>query len=348
MFRPIQITCQGRAKALPCLLLAAWAYCQFRAVAYAADIKKEQAPLVVQKINNPNNAGASEKLELGEMLFFNGNPKAAIKVFKEAIQLNADLYQAHFDLASLYQQMGNLNGAIDEYREIVRLRSKDGDAHFTLGMLLKERGDLNEAITNLKAALALSQGGSADLESTLAFTLLANENLSEALARFDHLLNSGPKVTDPDLILGKAMVLFKMQKVEESLREIDQALSVRPIYPAAHNLKGDLFYAGDKKNEAIQEYCQAIVEDPRFSQAYLSLGNLYLKDKQFTSARDIFQKAERLNPNDKNILYGLAYSLENCGDIKAAIEKFQSVLGFENDPRQRSAVEAHLTELTGH
>lgn len=322
--------------------------CQDFAGAYAEESQSPVVPRRTAKSKTNNNALAAEKVELGEMLYFNANPKAAEKAFNQAVALDPDLYQAHFDLASLYQQLGNLEGAISQYREIVRLHNKERDAYFTLGMLLKDHGDLKEAIVNLETALALpSKVQETDTENMLAFTLISDEKPSEALSHFDHLLDSGEKAKQPDWILGKAMALYKLNKVAEASAEIDHALSLRPNYPAAHNLKGDFLSSSGSKDEAIKEYSKSIQDDPLFYQGYLSLGNLYLKDKQFALARDIFLKGEKIKPDDKNILYGLAYALENCGDLKTAVEKYQTVLAIEKNPSERATIEAHLRELNG-
>jgi tetratricopeptide (TPR) repeat protein len=300
----------------------------------------------VSKAIESNKRLALEKVELGEMLFFNGNPKAALKAFKEAILLNPDLYQAHADLATFYQQNSRLSDAVSEYREIVRLHPKERDAYVTLGNLLREQGDLNAAIDSFKTALSLPvKEHDTDTESALAFALLSNENLEEALDHFDRLLASGEKAKQCNWLLGKAMALFKLNKREDASKEIDRALSIKPNYPAAHNLKGDLLYASDRKDDAINEYSQAILEDPLFADGYLSLGNLFLKEKEFKAARDILEKGEKIKPADKNILYGLAYALENCGDVKAAIEKYQAVLAIESKASEKAIIEEHLTQL---
>lgn len=328
------------------ILVVMFVGCQYFNRVTAEDAKTAVVPDAMPKENGNNAALAGEKLELGEMLFFNGNPKAAVKAFNEAISLNPDLYQAHLDLASLYQEIGNLDGAIIESREVVRLRKHDRAAYLSLALLLREHGDLNEAITNLERALALpSKVKETDTENMLAFTLMSNEKPSEALLHFDHLIVSGAKDKQPDWMLGKAMALYKLNKVAEASSEIDRALSFRANYPAAHNLKGDIFSASGRQDEAIKEYSQAIQEDPLFYQSYLSLGNLYLKDKQFSLARDIFLKGEKIKPDDKYILYGLAYALENCGDVKNAVEKYQSVLAIEKDPHERATIKSHLREI---
>jgi Tfp pilus assembly protein PilF len=351
----------GRAKALPyflpvttklsaslILVLIALTSCQDCNRVNAEEPKVQMAPHAVPKKTKNDTALATEKLELGEMLFFNGNPKAAAKAFSEAIAIDPDLYQAHFDLASLYQQMGNLPGEISQYREIVRLHNKERDAYFTLGLLLRENGDLTEAITNLETALTLpSKVQETDTEDVLAFALISNGNAAAALIHFDHLLESGGKAKQTDWILGKAMALFKLNKETEASLEIDRALSLKPNNPAAHNLKGDILSASGRKDEAVKEYSRAIEDDSLFCQGYLSLGNLYLKDKQFSLARDVFLKGEKIKPDDKNILYGLAYALENCGDVKTAMEKYQAVLSLEKSPQERATIQAHLTELSG-
>lgn len=48
-----------------------------------------------------NKSAANEKLELGELMIYNGNRKAGILALEQAVQLNPDLLQAHTDLANV-------------------------------------------------------------------------------------------------------------------------------------------------------------------------------------------------------------------------------------------------------
>ncbi len=48
---------------------------------------------------------AKVKLEAGEMLLFNGNPRGAEELFESAVQDNPNSIQAHVDLATVYSRL---------------------------------------------------------------------------------------------------------------------------------------------------------------------------------------------------------------------------------------------------
>src|SRR5262249_45875777 len=99
------------------------------------------------------------------------------------------------------------------------------------------------------------------------------------------------------------------------------------------------------KEQAVGEYKQAIVDDDKFAQAYLSLGNLYLKEGKFQDSKDVFIKAAKTIPGKKDILYGLAFSLEQLGDIPSALAVYQRAVEQESDPEKAADIKNHMVGL---
>ena len=58
--------------------------------------------------------------------------------------------------ASRSRNKGDLDGAIAEYREALRLNPNDDEAHFNLGVALGKKGDWDGAIAEYREALRLN------------------------------------------------------------------------------------------------------------------------------------------------------------------------------------------------
>jgi tetratricopeptide (TPR) repeat protein len=300
--------------------------------------------------NSPGNKNASDKtlsademLELGEFHFFNGNPSAAIKAFNQAIAVNPDLLQAHMDLANLYSQQGNLAGAIEHYREALRIKPKQKGIYLLLGQLLSAQGDPAGAVNAYEQESQLTNKSPA-VESALAYALVSKGDYKQAVEHFEELTKKQPH--NFDLCLGLAMALAKDGKQQEALAELDSVLKQKPNLAEAHNLRGDIYCLGNEKDKAIEAYKQSIAIDEKFAQGYLSLGNLYLEEKDFTSARDIFSTAVQKAPPNRDIFYGLGFAQEKLGSIKASMEAFEKALKLETDPKQAETIREHLAELS--
>jgi tetratricopeptide (TPR) repeat protein len=100
-----------------------------------------------------------------------------------------------------------------------------------------------------------------------------------------------------------------------------------------------------EKEKAIADYKRAIEEDDHFAQSYLSLGNLYLEDGNFQASKDIFFKAAKKTHSNKDILYGLAFSLEQTGELSQALTTYGQALKLEHDPEKAATIKTHMAEL---
>jgi Flp pilus assembly protein TadD len=78
---------------------------------------------------------------------------------------------------------------------------------------------------------------------------------------------------------------------------LKKAIEIRPLWPVPHNNLAGLYLVQGRKKEAVQNYRAAIKADPENPAAYLALGVLYEKDKEFQNAIKIYEQALKENPD---------------------------------------------------
>jgi tetratricopeptide (TPR) repeat protein len=82
----------------------------------------------------------------------------AIKEFQEAIRLNADYPEAHFNLGHAFRDLGRLEESIKEYREALRLKKDYPEALYNLGLLLLQQGQFVQAAEAFRRGHSLASG----------------------------------------------------------------------------------------------------------------------------------------------------------------------------------------------
>lgn len=75
-----------------------------------------------------------------------------IRKHKERLQEFPDDAEAHFYLATAYEEKGRLLEAIAEFKETLRLNPKSAQSHFNLGILYAKTDDGENAILHILKA----------------------------------------------------------------------------------------------------------------------------------------------------------------------------------------------------
>jgi lipopolysaccharide biosynthesis regulator YciM len=94
----------------------------------------------------------ASKMQLAQLLYFNGNVDGAINAFLYAASLNPNAFEPHLSLVNLYVQRGEVDKAIEHCYEGIRIKPKNKDLHLVLGNLLRTQGKLTEALEEIQKA----------------------------------------------------------------------------------------------------------------------------------------------------------------------------------------------------
>jgi tetratricopeptide (TPR) repeat protein len=295
---------------------------------------------VVQAAEHPRKA--SDFLQLGQMLEYNGNFDAAISAYQKAAALAPKLVEPHQSLARLYAKTGHLQSAIDEYTSIGEGADHDPAASLDLATTLRSAGRAKESVLILQSICRKPHQG-LDPERELGFALLEAGEYLEAAKQFKRLITQKPEQTSD--YLGLAIAQFHNGEPISAEESIKRVLQTNPNDANAYCLLGDLEKASSNRLKAVVHYQQAISIAPTLQQAYLSLGNLYLEDGRLDQSAQIFEQAIRTCPPSADIYLGLAVNREKQGDLKKAIQLYERAFTLETNQEQRESIHAKLKEL---
>ncbi|HEX6804668.1 MAG TPA: tetratricopeptide repeat protein [Terriglobales bacterium] len=144
--------------------------------------------------------------------------------------------------------------AISKLRRVIELDPNMMRAYNNLGLCYDSLGQFDEAIQSFTRAIELNrkqEHPSAWPPLNLAVSLISLNRLDEALARLHEALSYNPQFPQAQYRLG--FVLEKQRKFEEAIAPLQRAVELDPSYPEPHYTLARIYQRQGKREEAQQE-----------------------------------------------------------------------------------------------
>ena len=150
----------------------------------------------------------------------------------------------------------------------------------------------------------------------------SGENM-ESLRYLEEALTLAP--FDPALWNNLGNVLHALGRTNESAEAYQRAISIRPDYAEACYNLANRCVDMNLPERAIELFQRAIRFRPTYGEAYHNLGDALLNQGQFSEAEQAFRRAIELMPQDGSAYFGWAKSRKFSGDDLPAIEKIEAL-----------------------
>ena len=156
-----------------------------------------------------------------------GDPRMLLQaaLAQHDVENNPADFEAHYNLAAMFQAEGKLNRAADEYQAALRLRPEDAVANNAMGSVLLAEGQPDQAGAFLQAALK-TRPDYFDAHYNLGNALAAKDDFEDASKQFLLALQARPDDADAEANLGSA--LAELGKFSEAKMHFEHALQVDP------------------------------------------------------------------------------------------------------------------------
>lgn len=116
----------------------------------------------------------------------------------------------------------------------------------------------------------------------------------------------------PNAVLRQGVTAYKEGNFDLAIQKFKEAAKEKELKIIAGYNLGAAYYKKGMLDSAINVVQRVAVEDddPTLQQmAWYNLGNAFLQQNNHAKAVDAYKKALKLNPNDENARYNLAYAL---------------------------------------
>ncbi len=188
-------------------------------------------------------------------------------------------------MAYIYFQEGRWDKAIEEYKKLISLDPEDTNAHNMLGDVYVKKGAIREAFEEYnRVSTDLSTRGQTEK------VIIVNKKI----ASLDPTLLPADAQKKQSLIKQtfKAENAMEHGDMESAIGALSEVIKLDPDNLAAYSKLGDLFEKNGRFEEAVKEY--------------LVLGEVFLKNRLYKKAQEMFQKVVQLEPNNTDARVNLA------------------------------------------
>jgi len=272
------------------------------------------ADLAYQKAFQRNALSADGWVAWGDVLYLNGNPEGAARIWEDALKEQDPSEKLYSRLSQVYKEQRDYSRAAENLQKYVSLHRDDASAHYRLGLLLTLT-DPNEALSELINASqldpqlgptvetlrsALNQASLTD-SSSARFVLIGRglglvQEWELARVTFEYAVKADKENAEAWAWLGEA----KQQASEDGAADLEQAYQLNPSSSTVRGLRGLYFQRTGNFREALKEYQAAARLDGENPAWQVSMGEMYLKLGDLIRALQAYQAATALAPDDSN------------------------------------------------
>jgi tetratricopeptide (TPR) repeat protein len=228
-------------------------------------------------------------LESGKRYAADGKLKEATIQFSNALKVDHNFAEAHYELSKVFLKQGSMLPAYAELMRTVDLQPSNVQARIELGSMLVAAHELDRATEQAKAVLAI-QANNADAYALLANIAARKGDRPEAIAQIQHAISLDPSKSNYHSMLGllqlgdPATASAGEEDIRKAVSLDPKSVSPRLILASLLERKGDM--AGAEENLK-----GAIAADPKNEIARVTLADLYQRQGNAAKAEETLRQA---------------------------------------------------------
>jgi tetratricopeptide (TPR) repeat protein len=169
----------------------------------------------------------------------------------------------------------------------------------------------------------------AGAHNNMGFALAQTGRLEEAIRQYEQALRIKPDLTEAHYNLGVA--LGQAGQMQEAIKHLEQAVRMEPDYPDAHYNLGAALEQMGRIEAAIGHYEQALRIKPDYAEAHCNLGTALWLAGRMPEAIEHWEQAVRMEPDYPDAHYNLGVALMQSGRIPDAIGHYEQALRVKPD-----------------
>lgn len=261
-----------------------------------------------------------------------GDFEEAEKNFRRALDLDAELVEAHHSLAVLLTRTERAAEAVPYFERVLKADPGDVKTLNALGVALQQLKKLDDARRHYERALEEDPWNHKVLNN-LGILLFEKKEFAEAKECYERSVDIEPRFADAHFNLGRlALVLRRAPDAQKHFRE---AIAIRPNHLEALCALGELYETEGRVDASVENYDTVLSFDPRHAKAHYNRGRLAEKQKDTVEAEKHYKSAIESDPDYARAHNNLGRLYAQQGNIAEAASHFRRAV--ELDPNDSAA-----------
>lgn len=269
------------------------------------------------------------RFNLGRAQMVLGHVEQARTQFQEAAKLQKDYIAPRLALAQLnYYYRHDWGQALQYSDEALQIDPRNLPARLMRSTALAAVGNKEQARKELAETLK-EYPNSREAHVQIGLLDLDEKRYQDAENEYRQLYQQNPD--EIRAIQGLAETYAKEGQVPKAIDLLQKELAKHPERAEIRMMLGNLAFRAKNYDLAIQDYRELLKSRPNAGDVLVLLGETYRLKGDFKSAREAFDKAVALRPNDPIPHLRLALLLDQEGQRSVARPVYEQVLKIEPD-----------------
>jgi tetratricopeptide (TPR) repeat protein len=267
----------------------------------------------------------------------------AEKMFEQALALDPNYQEALQGLVGVSLEQKQAPQALARVKEQISKVPNNSSYYFLEGALLYRSRDTDGAQAALEKAVEMDNNNQSAV-LLLGQLLMARGLGDQAIARYQKSIQQNPQDVRTYVMLASIENVRGNWKAAEDLYQ--RAMTVQPDYPlAANNLANLMLDHGGSVDIALSLAEVARKGMPDSPMSADTLGKAYCQKGVYGIGIDLLEEAVKKEPNNAAYHYHLGTAYEKARDLTRAKQHFQKALQLDpNDPRD-AQIRAALSQV---
>jgi len=279
------------------------------------------ASLLVACSRDPN-VRKQKYFQSGQSYFEKGKYREAAIEFINALKIDPDYADAHYQLARTYIKTQQWPRAYQEFTRTIELQPENYPAHADLAKLLIAGGNLRRAKD--ETDLLLAKWPNHSKSHFMAANLLAAQaNFPAAIEEVQKAIALDPN--DWDLYLNLALMEMKNNQSDLSEANFKKAIGLNPNAMDARLMLASYYQSRGRFVESEQQLQSAIQSDRKNPEPRAGLARLYLAEGKKAEAEEFLQNAKHDFPDNSVGYRMLGDYYFVTGDLDKALAEYGSL-----------------------